>query len=171
MLAGQGLAIHFPAEQYIALERPGERDRSAEMHFGSFFRTTICADKFNVFGVVVDPGKLKTSVNEHPFHPALLMTSFPQVTSFGTGLMAVALERRLPAHCRVAVIALAGKRSVSSMSVNSQRRLTSPPSVSRKVERSSSGISLWIRRKKSWTGVANSSMSRSSGGPPFGGVS
>src|ERR1700740_3282524 len=59
VLAGEWPAIHFPGEQYIALKRPVEWDRSAEMDFGSFLRTTVCTDKFNVSGLIVDPGKIE----------------------------------------------------------------------------------------------------------------
>ena len=59
MLAGQEPVIHFPSHQYIALERPLERDRSTEIHLCSLLRTTIRADKFNVFRSIVDPDKIE----------------------------------------------------------------------------------------------------------------
>jgi hypothetical protein len=42
--------------------------------------------------------KCRRSASEQPVHTALLIASFPQPTSFGTALIAEALQRRFPAH-------------------------------------------------------------------------
>ena len=97
------------------------------------------------------PPSRSTSLSRAPLQVALLMAAMPQFSPF-TCFTAFISERRLPAHCSVAVTVCLGKRLLRSASERLRGR-GRPSTRSRYDAGSTRGTGRWFRLKKMAEGV------------------